>query len=63
MTPAEVIAMRDKLNEAIYAVFKDGSFRMHNDSQELADWLIESGWVTGEPKENVLDCKREEENK
>ena len=63
MTPAEVIAMRDKLNEMIYGAFKDGSFRMHTDSRELADWLIESGWVTSEPKENVLDCKREEESK
>lgn len=51
MTPAEVIAMRDRLDAAIYEAFKNDTFRMHNDSRELADWLIESGWVIGEPKE------------
>lgn len=53
MKPSEVIAMRDKLSEKVYETFRDGSFRMHGDSQELADWLIESGWVTGVPSEDT----------
>ena len=61
MTPAEVIAMRDRLavayREAHHGVMSEDSAR------GTADWLIESGWVTSEPKENVLDCKREEESK
>lgn len=51
MTPAEVLAMRDRLSEAMWEQYRSGNFRMHDDSQELADWLIESGWVTEEPKE------------
>lgn len=42
MTPAEVIAMRDKLAEGI------GQQQLS--SEGIADWLIESGWVVAPPK-------------
>lgn len=53
MKPSEVIKLRDQLSEQMYKAFRDGGFRMHNDSQEPADWLIENGWVTGMPNEDV----------
>lgn len=43
MTPAEVIAMRDKLSLFISSMQGAASI-------ELADRLIESGWVTSEPE-------------
>lgn len=45
MKPSEVIAMRDKLAEALY----DKPGTRHAEERNLADWLIESGWVTSEP--------------
>lgn len=45
MTPAEVIAMRDKLAKGLYE--ESGNRFLH--AMSLADWLIESGWVTNEP--------------
>ena len=53
MKPSGVIKLRDQLSEQMYEAFRDGGFRMHNDSQELADWLIKYGWVTEVPSENV----------
>ena len=48
MTPAEVLVMRDRL-AAAYWKAHHGS--MSEDSaRATADWLIESGWVTNEPK-------------
>lgn len=48
MTPAEVLAMRDRLTAAM-----DDNFGpiFPGEGHALADWLIESGWVTEEPKE------------
>ncbi len=43
MTPAEVIAMRDKLSEWLATEYKDNS-------DVLAESLIKSGWVTQEPE-------------
>ena len=43
MTPAEVLAMRDRLAEWLI-LEKDVP------SRDLADALIESGWVISEPK-------------
>lgn len=51
MNPSEVINMRDTLSDAMYQAFVGGSFRMHNDSQELSDWLIEHGWVKEAPSD------------
>lgn len=48
MTPAEVLAMRNKLTEQMDAHF--GPI-LGGDGHALADWLIESGWVTKEPEE------------
>lgn len=45
MTPSEVIIMRDKLAGQFENIFGYGSAS----SQELADWLIEFRWVTGNP--------------
>lgn len=53
MKPSEVIKLRDQLSEQMYEAFRDGGFRMHNDSQELADWSIEYGWDTGVPSEDT----------
>lgn len=44
MTPAEVIAMRDKLSEYLAEFF--GTKR----EPELAEKLIKLGWVTAPPK-------------
>ena len=43
MTPAEVLAMRDRLAEEVGKVKAN--------PVAIAEWLIESGWVTEEPKE------------
>lgn len=48
MTPAEVLAMRDRLAEEMWKA-KLGV--CYDDCVSVADWLIESGWVTKEPKE------------
>jgi O-methyltransferase involved in polyketide biosynthesis len=53
MKPSEVIKLRDQLSEQMYEAFRDGGFRMHDDSQELADWLIGHGWVKEVPNEDV----------
>lgn len=53
MKPSEVIKLRDQLSEQMYEAFRGGEFRMHNDSQELADWLIGNGWVKEVPNEDV----------
>lgn len=44
MTPAEVIAMRDKLSAELDEESGVKDLR-------VADWLIGSGWVTNEPGE------------
>ena len=44
MTPAEVLAMRDRLAEWLM-VEKEAP------SRDMAEALIASGWVTEEPKE------------
>ena len=43
MTPAEVLAMRDRLAKE--------AGKAKADPVAIAEWLIESGWVTEEPKE------------
>ena len=43
MTPAEVIAMRDRLSEWLMTEYKDNS-------DVLAESLIKSGWVVAPPK-------------
>lgn len=53
MKPSEVINMRDTLSDAMYQAFDGVSFRMHGGSQELADWLIEKGWVLEVPVDNA----------
>lgn len=48
MTPAEVIAMRNRLVEELEVDFTiyDGM----GDFNWIADWLIEKGWVVAPPK-------------
>lgn len=47
MTPAEVLAMRDRLAAYLRHVSGDSEA----DPDFMADLLIDSGWVTNEPKE------------
>ena len=49
MTPAEVLAIRDRLGRELGETL--GHERTIKLSRAIADWLIESGWVTKEPKE------------
>ena len=49
MTPAEVLAMRDWLAVEICKTLGGGEW--DSLAKLTADWLIESGWVTEEPKE------------
>lgn len=49
MKPSEVIAMRDRLGRELGETL--GGERTVKLSKAIADWLIESGWVTKEPKE------------
>jgi hypothetical protein len=49
MTPAEVLAMRDRLWRELGETL--GHERTVKLSRAIADWLIESGWVTKEPHE------------
>lgn len=49
MTPAEVIAMRDKLATGLYEETGKRTMEQFLHAMSLADWLIESGWVTNEP--------------
>lgn len=44
MTPAEVIAMRDRLAEELWRAPID------DDYESIAVWLIETGWVVAPPK-------------
>ena len=44
MTPAEVLAMRDRLAEWLMV-------EKETPSRDIAEALIVSGWVTEEPKE------------
>lgn len=47
MTPAEALAMRDRLAAYLRHVSGDSE----PDLDFMADLLIDSGWVTNEPKE------------
>ena len=47
MTPAEVLAMRDRLAEGMIGRLGVSD----REAYETAEWLIASGWVTEEPKE------------
>lgn len=51
MTPAEVLAMRDRLGRELGETL--GHERTIKLSRAIADWLIESGWVTNEPEEET----------
>lgn len=44
MTPAEVLAMRDRLAREMWEA-KLGV--CHDDCASVADWLIDSGWMIG----------------
>jgi len=52
MTPAEVIAMRDKLATGLYEETGKRTRKQFLHAMSLADWLIESGWVTSEPRDS-----------
>ena len=47
VTPAEVLAMRDRLAEGMIGRLGAND----REAYDTAEWLIESGWVTEEPKE------------
>lgn len=48
MTPAEVLAMRDRLAEWLMT-------EKENPSRDMAEALIASGWVTSEPERRYDD--------
>lgn len=50
MTPAEVIAMRDKLATGLYEESGERTMKQFLHGMRLADWLIGSGWVVTPPK-------------
>lgn len=45
MNPSDVVRMRDLLSKKITDSFGGRGFDLSHDRQELADWLIGSGWV------------------
>lgn len=47
MKLSEVIEMRNLLSDKVYQQFE--SLNLHMESGKLADWLIETGWVTEVP--------------
>lgn len=53
MKPSEVIEMRNALLHQMWDSFNITAFRLDHDGQELADWLIEKGWVTEVPSEDA----------
>lgn len=51
MTPKEVLEMRNRFSEEVYRQFGE-KIDLHTNSLGLADWLIESGWITEAPDED-----------